>query len=69
MGAGNLQIIGESRDKLRLSCEVCGSHVLQDRSTIGQSVMCPVCGEYRRIPERRFSNRGHSPERRVVVRC
>ena len=67
MGRGKLQIIGSSRDKVRLSCDVCGSHVLYGESMIGRFAMCPVCGEYREVQERRGLSAGRDPERRVAL--
>ena len=52
LAQGKLSIIDSAGGEVRLSCDVCGSHVVCDRAIVGQPALCPVCGELRETERR-----------------
>jgi DNA-directed RNA polymerase subunit RPC12/RpoP len=53
LGQGAFQVIDASRGQVRLSCEVCGAHVVHEKDKLGPHAVCPVCGDFREIVQRR----------------
>jgi DNA-directed RNA polymerase subunit RPC12/RpoP len=62
-----MRIIAASENEVRLVCNACGAHKVVEKRRLGPAVRCTTCDAPRVVVERRLRDRGHAPERRVIL--